>query len=383
MQSTFDVIVIGAGAVGSATAYHVARTGKKVLLLEQFEIDHGRGSSFGHSRIIRYAYSDPEYIQLAKAVYPMWAELQAEADLPLYTLTGGIDFGFPHIDTLQNTLHNLQKANVPFEVFDAQQGMERFPRFRFDEGMQVVYQADAGVLFASRCVLAHVRLAEKQGAVVMSETKVETITPVGEGVEVVTSKGTFSATRLIVTAGAWAGQLLKQVGLNLPLRPIKCQENYYLPIPLTPYESQNMPIFIGHGSEVSDYWIYGLPSVNGSGLKTGVHGGPEIDPDNPDRTPEANVDQIVRQFYAKVIPSAANAPLRQERVCLYTMTPDEHFIMDHHPQHPQIIIGACCSGHAFKFSTLLGEILSDLAIEGETPHDIGLFRLSRFDAIEA
>jgi sarcosine oxidase len=169
-------------------------------------------------------------------------------------------------------------------------------------------------------------------------------------------------------------------GLHIPLTVRKAQEQYFDALPPTDFEPERFPVFIAHLQESYGWMPYGLPSMASSGLKVGMHGGPLVDDVNTmDRTPDPAATTNARAFMQKFIPAGADAPLRYARSCLYTMTPDEHFILDTHPQHPHVVISASCSGHAFKFSTLLGSILTDLALDGSTPHDISFFRMARFE----
>ena len=176
--------------------------------------------------------------------------------------------------------------------------------------------------------------------------------------------------------------MLLPLGLNLPLQPIAPQENYLTPIDAEPFTTDHFPIWMSHVQAEYGNILYGLPSIDGSGVKIGLHDGPPIDPAVAERTPDPALAQKMLDFARTFMPQAAGS-VASSRVCLYTKTPDEHFIIDQHPQYPQVTIASCCSGHAFKFSTLLGSILTDFAFTGQTNHDIGLFKLSRFTKIEA
>jgi len=379
MNNHYDVIVVGAGAVGSAAAYHAAKAGHRVLLLEQFEIDHQLGSSYGASRIIRYAYDNPVYVELAKATFPGWQALEAEAGERLYTRTGGIDFAPAGEPALSDIARSLQTAGIPFEVLTPEEARARFPQFRFEDDFQIIYQADSGVLEASKCVRAQVRLARTRGAIVQAGTPVTGIEVGRDDVTVQTPRGAFHGARLVLVPGAWGREVFGMVGLSLPLTPVKAQEGYFAAEPASDFEPERFPVFIGHVRARNGMISYGLPSIGGSGLKVGMHGGPPVaDVATMDRSPDMEAIEMARDFMRRFIPAGADAPLRLARPCLYTMTPDEHFVVDRHPQHPHVIISASCSGHAFKFSHLLGEILCDLAFVGETRHDVGLFRISRF-----
>lgn len=375
----YDLVILGAGGVGSAAAYHGARTGLKTLLLEQFEFDHQHGSSHGQSRIIRYAYDHPVYVVMAKRAYKAWEKIEAEIDQRLYEQTGGIDFG-PATDTsMQDFEASLRAESIDFELLQAAEAEKRFPQFRFAEDWQVIYQADAGILRASACVRAHLELARRHGAELRDRTPVIGLTPHVSGVTLQTQDGPIHADRLIVSPGGWGQTVFGWLGLDLPVVPVKTHEVYFDVEPRTDYDISAFPIFIAHLADRFPFWPYGLPSVDGSGLKVGLHGGPPIpNMDTLDRTPSTDAIATVRDFMRACIPAGADAPLKSARVCLYTMTPDEHFILDRHPVYPHIAIAACCSGHAFKFTTVLGEILVDLVRDGHTQSNIDLFSLSRF-----
>lgn len=378
IPTTYDIIILGAGALGSAAAYHAARRGQRVLLLEQYALDHQRGSSYGYSRIIRYVYDHAVYIGMAKPAYALWAELERAAGETLYIKTGGIDFGYPGGEAMfDGMIAAMMAAGVPHALLTPAEAQRQWPQFRFSDGMQILYQADTGILRASRCVRAHLQQAAIHGAIIRPQTQVTSIIPTADGVTVRTLDAAYSAARLIVTAGGWARPLLRTLDLDLPLRPTAAQENYFAPLgDPADFAPERFPCFIAHLPEYG-FLPYGMAAVDGSGVKIGLHGGPDMQPDDPDRRPDMDAVRTAAAFAQTVIPGAAG-DLMQARPCIYTMTPDEHFIIDHHPAYPQITIGACCSGHAFKFSGLIGSILTDLAIDGQTAHPIDLFSVRRF-----
>lgn len=363
--------------MGSAAAYHLAKAGQKVLLIEQFEIDHQKGSSYGRSRIIRYAYDHPAYINLMKAAYPAWFELEQESGEKLYTRTGGIDFGRADQTSLQDTMKSMSETGIPYETLLPIEAQQRFPQFRFDDDMLIVYQANTGILFASHCVLTQVRLAAENGATVMPNTSVQSIQVHQNSIDVVTQNVRFAAGKLVITAGSWAALILSHLGLSLPLKPMRCHEIYVETANPRNYESNRFPAFIGHIRYRYEYLPYGIASHNGSGLKVSFHGGQLVDhPSEINYTPDQEVVEKVFEFSRRYLPEIRG--LRSSRICLYTMTPDEHFIIDKHPEHPHIVFGGGGSGHAFKFSNLIGKILTQLLLEGKTEYDINLFRVSRF-----
>lgn len=378
-MNAFDVIVIGAGGMGSAAAYHLTKRGMSVLLLEQYTIDHMNGSSYGDSRIIRYSYKDPEYIQLAKAVYPLWHELEADSGETLWHVTGGIDFGKPTERSLQDTIQSVQAANIPHEILTPAEAMARFPQFTFPDHFTVLYQPESGMLAPSKVVRTQVRLAQANGAQVRDETPVEAITVSDDTVTVRAGDETFTAPKLILTAGSWTNDALAMIdeAFQLPLTPLRCQTNLF-ETDDPQYTVAHMPAYIYHHDFDNGEGIYGIPNHDGVGLKASKHGGtPHRHPSEIDRTPDDATTQWVRDTIGAYLPVVAAAPIQTRRICLYTQTPDEHFIMDAHPHHPNVIIGAGFSGHGFKFSTGIGKILADLALDGSTPHDIRLWRINR------
>ncbi|MBE9141107.1 N-methyl-L-tryptophan oxidase [Nodosilinea sp. LEGE 07088] len=385
MAQHFDVIVIGAGGVGSAAAYYSSKAGKKVLLLEQFELNHQNGSSYGYSRVIRYTYDNPIYVDLMRDAYPLWFALQEEAGESLYVKTGGLDFGFPTTDTFRQMKASLDASNLDYEHLDKADIAQRYPQFALEDGMEGLFHADTGLLRASRCVLAHTRLAQERGAAVMDQTPVLKVIPTESGVEVQTDKETFSCDRIILTVGSWAKGLLAEQGIDLPLKIMPCQLGFYQPGTPTNFEPGKFPVFFAHMNGPYGEMPYGIPHEDPSiGLKiTTFYGWDTVEkPSEVDYTPSQAWTERIRDFARQYIPDAAG-PLISTRRCLYTLTPDKDFVIDQHPNHPHVVIGAGFSGHGFKFTTLMGKMLADLAIEGQTPHDTSLFKLSRLQLVAA
>lgn len=235
------------------------------------------------------------------------------------------------------------------------------------------------MLPASGCVLAHVRLAKQRGATVLANTPVAKVTVQRDSVEVQTASGTsFTAERLVITAGSWAKSVLRNMGLDLPLTPMRCQVAYFHPPNPADYAPECFPTFIAHLEHIYGRLPYGMASYLDSGVKVAFHKGQPVGhPSEVNYEPDDDEIERIRSFTRKYLPGA-DAPLASTMICLYTMTPDEHFIIDTHPEHSHVVFGAGFSGHGFKFSTLIGSILADLALKGQTEHDIGLFAVSRF-----
>jgi sarcosine oxidase len=373
MPDRYEVIVVGAGVMGCATAYHLAKRGRRVLLLEQFAVGHELGSSHGHSRIIRLAYDAPDYVRLAQAAYPLWRALEQESDAALLLQTGGLDFAPPGAPTFEATRASLAAAGVPFEDLDRAGIAARFPQFQLPDDTIGIYQRDAGILNADRSVATLAAQARRYGAAIREGEPARRIAPSGDGVEVRTDSHAYTADRLVVTAGSWARPLLRQVGLELPLTVSKEQVAFFAPHAPELFEPGRFPIFIHHairGSAGYGFPIFGLP-----GVKVAWHGGgPAVEPDSDDRALVPERLDSLRDYVAGLLPQAAGEVIYTQ-TCRYTRTPNGHFIIDRHPVHPQIVIGSPCSGHGFKFGVLIGSILSDLAERGATDYPIGLFEL--------
>ena len=381
MNKSFDAIVLGAGAMGSAAAYYLSRRRQNVLLLEQFELDHRRGSSYGYSRIIRYSYDYPEYVELAKDTYPLWFALEDALGEQLVVKTGGIDFGPEGDETLQSSIASVKDSGIDHELLGPDEAERRFPQFRFNDDFQILYQPDSGYVSASKAVLGHIKLAKQNGAVISENSEVREISIDRDSATVMTAHETYSAGTLVVTAGSWAKFLLRQTGLDLPLRPLRCQLNFVATDGNAGFEAENCPVWIAHVSGLYREALYGIPSHHGSGFKIAFHGGPPFEhPSQIDLTPDQENFAEAQEFMRAHIPSLAAAPLKESRICLYTQTPDEHFIVDKHPAHDHVVIGAGFSGHGFKFSTIIGKMLTDLALDGATTHNDRLFKIDRFSS---
>lgn len=379
MTNNFDIIVLGAGGVGSAAAYYLAKTQQRVLLLEQFELNHQQGSSYGYSRVIRYAYDCPIYINLMRAAYPLWFALEEEAGETLYVQTGELDFGWPEASTLQQLAASMEQEKLPYERLSVAEIQQRFPQFKLEEGMEGLYQEDSGVLKASKCVLAHIRLAQKYGAIVQEKTPVTQIKLASNQVEVQTSKQTYNAGKLIIAAGSWTKKILANLGLQLPLKIMPCQVVFFEPDNPDNFRPGAFPVFLAHMNRDCGEFPYGIPICAQTGVKLSTFYGWKTvdDVSEVDYTPSSVWIEKMRDFSRQYLPGA-NGKLLETRYCLYTMTPDKHFLLDRHPEYDNVLIAGGFSGHGFKFTTLVGNILSDLAIKGETVSDISLFKISRF-----
>ncbi|MDW8054420.1 MAG: N-methyl-L-tryptophan oxidase [Anaerolineae bacterium] len=361
---SYEFIVIGAGAMGSATAYHLARDGRRVLLLEQFEIGHTRGSSHGESRIFRFAYPNRDYAQLAMQCKPLWRQLEAACGETLLIETGGVDIaddasGFEAVDEVARTLAGLGAAHT---LLDAAQFRARFPMFSIGADGRAVYSPDAGVLLADRCVRAMVRVARAHGAAVHEREAVRAVHPEGDRVIVETVHDRYVARAAVITAGAWVNALLTPLGINLPLRIEKEQVAYFDACGSADFRPGRLPIWIHYRSAIA----YGFPDL-GSGVKAGFHhAGHYLDhADQNDGQPDAGdltrLSDYVRARFPALDPTPRNA-----LTCLYTNAPNDDFIIDALPSATNVFLASPCSGHGFKFAVGIGRALADLVQHGET-----------------
>jgi sarcosine oxidase len=377
VQDRFDAIVIGLGGMGSATAYHLARRGQRVLGLEQFAPLHEQGSSHGLTRIIRLAYHEhPSYVPLLRRSYELWHELERTAGEELLITTGSLEGGPADGETFRGALEAAELHDLPHEVLDAAELRGRYPAYAgFDPSTWVVFQPDGGFLLAERTVRAHLDAAVGAGADLRFETPVRGWEPTGSGgVRVVTDSRTHEADRLVICAGAWASRLVPALdGLAVPERQVLAWLTPQRPELFTP---DRFPVFL---IDVDEGSYYGFPTHDGHGFKFGWyhHFREPIDPADPDRSTRSDDEAALRAFAERYFPDGAG-PTEMLKACIFTNAPDEHFLIDQLPDAPQVSVAAGFSGHGYKFCSVVGEIMADLATEGSTRHDIGLFRLDRF-----
>jgi len=374
----WDVIVIGLGALGSGAAYWAARRpGVRVLGLERFALGHPNGASADHSRIIRLSYHRPDYVRLARRAYASWAEVQAEAGGdPIVTVTGGLDLWpaearIPQADYTDS----LGAERVPFELLDAAETMRRWPQWRLDEGTTTMFQAEGGLADPFRGNAAHRRLAAEHGAVLRDEAPVSAIRPMtGGGYEVDAGGATYPAGHVVITADAWTNQLLAGFDRRLPLTITKEQVTYYAAPDPAAFATDRFPVWIW----MDDPCYYGFPTYGEAGPKAAQDvGGQEVDPDTRTFDRDEGAFRRVTAFLAEHLPAAVGPPILT-RTCLYTLTPDRDFVVDRLPDAPGVVVGLGAA-HGFKYASVLGRILVELALDGDSPSDpeLGRFRIDR------
>jgi sarcosine oxidase len=368
-------VIIGAGAMGSAAAYHLARRGEPIVLIEQFELGHDRGSSHGAARITRHSYADPRYARLMPAAFRAWRELEADAGEALYIRTGGVSFSPPGVDYAARVAASLAELDVPRWYGTGREFRRRQPVFALPDDDDVVFEPDAGLLAASRAVAVQVELARQflgDEMWVLDEYPVLRIDLDGSKPVVVTDAMRIVADRLIVSAGAWVKRLLPT--LPVAVRVTRQQVLYFRPPDPASFQIGRFPVFIYKGAG-EDEAFYGMPDFLGLGVKVARHAGPEVDPDIEDPAIGEDYRSIVRQFLRGHIPTLADAAIGLTETCLYTVAPDEAFCVDFLPLRPDVVVASPCSGHGFKFSCLIGRVLADLVTTGTTELPIDHWRL--------
>jgi sarcosine oxidase len=367
-----DVVVIGLGIMGSAALRTLASRGLRAIGIERFAPGHDRGSSHGATRIIRLGYFEhPSYVPLLRSAYALWRELERDSQQRLMHITGIVEIGPPAGLVVAGTLAASRQHDLAHEVLDARETVRRFPAFRLPAEYVAVVQPDGGYLLAEPAIHALITLAQSAGAEIRTGETVRAIEPRGDGVRVTTDRGAIDAGRAIVTAGPWLKTLLPD--FPAPLRVTRQVLGWFEP--LQQAALANFPVFLiesRHGIH------YGFPPDADGLVKVAKHHHDDetVDPESCDRTVSAADEGLIRAALAEHLP-AANGPLATAKTCLYTMTADGDFVLDRMPGAPQIVVASPCSGHGFKFAPVIGEILADLVVKGETRHDISRFRLAR------
>ncbi len=375
MTDTYDVAIAGLGAMGSAAAYHLAKKGVSVLGLDRYAPPHTLGSSHGETRIIREAYFEhPSYVPIIQRAYELWEQLEDESGRDLFLQSGGVMVGPPDSTLVTGAELSARMHHLPYERLSPEETTERFPALTPAEDTIAIWDSRAGILFPEDCVRSHLDIARANGADLRYDEPVESWEPDGEGVRIRTAKGEYSAGKLLLSAGAWIPSLAN--GLSLPLE-VERQVLVWFEPKDNPghFAPDRCPIFLwDHGQ---DRHFYGFPNM-GAGVKVALmHQGEEAEPDSIDREVSQQDEDAVRAMLERYLPSA-NGPALSAQVCMFTNTPDTHFLIDFHPEASQVLIGSPCSGHGFKFASAIGEILAELLVDGRSRLDIDLFRLDRF-----
>ena len=381
MNTDHPIVVIGCGGLGSAACHWLAQeAGSAVLGLEQFRLGHDRGASQDHSRIIRLAQHQDAYAALAPAAYRAWHHVEQASDVALLRRTGGLviedvearDRAATGTRNMAGYQDVMRRHGVEFERLDAAEVTRRWPQFRLSGSEQALYQAESGIVDAGKANATHIALARAAGATIREDTPVLALRPRGDRVEVVTAEQTYLAEQVVLTADAWTNTLLAGFGRKLPLTVTQEQVTYYATPHPRDFSPERFPVFMWHGR----HNFYGFPVYGEVATKLGQHmGGHEVTGDSRTFEPDPAREQRQRQFLAEHVPGFLGPEL-YTKTCLYTIPPDQNFVLDTLPEHGGVSV-AIGAGHAFKFAGLIGQVLADLALRGKTDHPIDEFRLDR------
>lgn len=386
MTSTYDAIVLGVGGFGSSALYHLARRGARVLGIEQFGVAHDRGSSHGQTRIIRQAYFEhPDYVPLLLCAYDLWRDLEQETGRKLFHQVGLFIAGRPGCEAVSGTIHAARTHGLPILELRPDEASERFPGFFFPDDFAVVFEERAGFLAVEDCVTAHIEAARRHGAELNLDESVRSIVVDGDTLRIETDRGRYSTARLIITAGPWAQRVLMSGDLKSKGTSVLGARHDWLTVVRKPIfwfpagrqfdvDERASTFFI----ETPAGQFYGFPRIDGQTIKVAEHtlGDAVADPFLVDREMhEADLARIT-EFLGQHLPEVGPRPLRHS-VCMYTRTPDCHFVIDRHPDFAGIILGMGFSGHGFKFTTVLGQVLAELALDGASSKPIEFLKLSR------
>ena len=380
MSRPLDAIVLGLGGMGSAVTAHLAARGQRVLGLDQFRPPHDQGSSHGRSRVIRQAYfEDPAYVPLLLRAYELWCELERATGHTLLTLTGGLMLGDPDSAVVTGSHRSAKQHDLPHELLDACEIRRRFPQFQPEADTVALYEKNAGVVRPEDSVAAHLDLATQHGATLLMEERVLAWQAAPGRVRVTTSRGAYEAGQLVICAGPWAGSVLAD--LKLPFQIERQVQLWFQPdCGSEDFRPGKFPVWIWQTHDGAH--PYGMPALDGpeGGIKVAIHHGGADRFCTAERVKrEISEAEIIaaQTLIASRLPAVRGRCLRAV-TCLYTSLPDEHFLIDRHPAHPEVLIVSPCSGHGFKFCPVIGEIVADLVERNSTRHPIQLFNLARF-----
>jgi sarcosine oxidase len=368
----YEYVVVGLGALGSATCHALATRGHDVLGLEQHALGHDRGASHDTSRILRHSYHTAEYVRLTTAAYRDWAELERLTGETLVTVVGGLDLFPPEPAIVMVDYASAMEAErIDFETLDAADVQARWPQFRLPDGTVALHQESAAIVPAARSTHLMQRLAAEAGASLRDRCRVESVEDRGAGVDVVAGGRTIRCRRLVVCTDAWTNRVLAGVGWQIPLEVRHEQATYFAISDPTTYQPERMPLWIW----MDDPSFYGFPCYGEPTVKAAQDcGGPAVDPDRHDDPVDQERLALLRRHMRAVLPGVGE-PVRSIR-CLYTLTPDRDFVIGPVPGHDEVLVGLGAA-HGFKFAPTIGRLLADLAERGETDTDLSTFRLDR------
>lgn len=373
-MKAFHTIVAGLGAMGSATLYHLAASGVKAAGFDRFAPPHAMGSSHGETRMIREAYYEhPGYVPLVRRAYELWHELATRASDTMIVETGGVYAGPADGELVPGFLRAAREHGIKIEELAHADASGKFPWLHFEKSWQIVHEARAGFVYPEKCIAAHLQLASNKGATLHTTEPIESWDASRGGVTVRTARGEYQAERLILATGAWMIDTLSGLGIETV---VERQPLFWF----TPKKTASRPSAVWALEFEHAKLLYGFPGTK-AGVKVAIHYGgvQRTKPDEIDRTLHDEDVELLRRHADKYAPNLLGE-LAQAEVCMYTNTPDLHFIFDAHPRHKNVLVVSACSGHGFKFSSAIGEAAAQWSSKGAPQADMSLFKLARFSA---
>jgi monomeric sarcosine oxidase len=374
-MQTYDAIVLGTGGIGSAAVYELARRGVRALGIDRFNPPHDKGSTHGQSRVIRQAYFEhPDYVPLLLESYRLWRELERTAGQELLNEVGVLQVGPANGTVVPGVQSAAAEHGLSVEELEAKEIERRWPGFRVPPGMVGVFEPRGGYLLVEDCVRGHLQAAKAAGATLLADTEVQEWIASDHEIRVRTAAGEFAAPRLIITAGPWASSLLRDLNVGLSIRR---KSLFWFRTSSTEYDVvSGFPVYL---FELPAGVFYGFPKLDPRGVKVSEHSGGQTiaDPATVNRAVDPHDERQLREFLAACLPEVSDR-ITDHATCLYTMSPDENFIVDRHPAHPNISFAAGLSGHGYKFAPVLGRALAELALDGATQLPIDFLSLARF-----
>jgi len=364
--------------MGSAALYELAGRGYRVLGLEQYSIPNSLGSSHGETRILRVAYfEDSRYVPLALAASDLWRKLERDCHESIFFRTGSIDSGLPTGELFRGSLRSCKDHQLDHRVLTSKELAREFPGYRLPEGFLSVYQPDGGVLLSEQCIKVYVNGSIRRGADIRTNERVLSWERAGTRLVVKSSVSEYETERLVICAGPWIPKLIS--GFVHAVRPERQVMGWFRPLREDIFCPDRFPPC---NLEFEDEHLYAIPTFGKSGFKCGVshHLRESIDPDSTSRSCTAKDERVIRRSCERVFPEGLGETV-ELRTCIYSNTKDRHFLLGFISNDPSVIVAAVCSGHGFKFASLVGEIIAELVGHGSSRHDISMFATDRFDGV--
>ncbi|WP_158738282.1 N-methyl-L-tryptophan oxidase [Alteribacillus sp. YIM 98480] len=379
-EGHYDVIIVGAGSMGTAAGYFLTKQHQRVLMIDQYAVPNRYGSHHGETRMLRFGYGQGEkYVTLVKAAYELWMELEKQTNKKLFYNTGALMVGAEDSEFVEESVNSSIKHHLPYIKLSAEEIMKRWPGMQIPDDYIGCYDPLSGFLLSEECVLAYKELAVENGADIIENQKVQHL-DIGENkVKVHTKTGTFTASKLVITAGAWLSSMVED--LNIPFHVKRKVFGWFIPNEGDRYAYEHFPSVVFDTNKYGHF--YGFPDFKGKGVKVGRHDQGELcEADTVNRSFGAYQEDeaYLRNFLGSFLPEA-NGELREGQVCMYSNTPDSDFVIDFHPEHDNVVLAGGFSGHGFKFASVVGSILADLVTKEKTSHDISFFNLERLKGI--